>query len=403
MLQANKLAVMSGRNWGVNPKLTRLWYKTVAERKICYAASTWAENLNTKKIAQLSSIQRLFTLRITRAYRTAPSSALLILSGLPPLHLTVKKEAIITNVTRLGKNDKFGSTHFNTIEYDTQISQWTEPPWSKPSTTLENHLPSSNITIYTDGSKINNQMGSAFVAYKTEKEIFNWQGKLNNKNSVYQAELLAIFKALQWAKQNDFSKISIKTDSMSSIQAIRKFFNKNHLVQKIRNIIQELRTKQISIEWIKAHTGIMGNERADFLAKDATTNPDSFLESLPTPKSYIRYHLKKLFEQQWQEEWDTATTGRRTHNFLPKVSHKMATNLLITYFVTGHGPFPNYLNRFGITENDLCLCGESGTPDHYLFSCPMTDFNHEEKPPSTLYKEWAIQAAKNKIIKEKKL
>ncbi|GIX89956.1 RNA-directed DNA polymerase from mobile element jockey [Caerostris extrusa] len=262
LLQANKLAVMSGRNWGVNPKLTRLWYKTVAERKICYAASTWAENLNTKKIAQLSSIQRLFTLRITRAYRTSPSSALLILSGIPPLHLTVKKEAIITNVTRLGKNDKFGSTHFNTADYDTQISQWTEPPWLKPSTAIENHLHSSNLTIFTDGSKINNQVGSAFVAYKTDKEIFNWQAKLDNKNSVYQAELLAIFKALQWAKQNDFSKICIKTDSMSSIQAIRKFFNKNSLVQKIRNIIQELRAKQISIEWIKAHSGIMGNEKS---------------------------------------------------------------------------------------------------------------------------------------------
>ncbi|GIY75060.1 non-ltr retrotransposon cats [Caerostris extrusa] len=155
---------------------------------------------------------RLFTLRITRAYRTSPSSALLILSGLPPLHLTVKKEAIITNVTRLGKNDKFGSTHFNTVDYDTQISQWTEPPWLKPSTALEHHLHSSNLTIFTDGSKINNQVGSAFVAYKTDKEIFNWQAKLDNKNSVYQAELLAIFKALQWAKQNDFSKICIKTD-----------------------------------------------------------------------------------------------------------------------------------------------------------------------------------------------
>ncbi|GIX84566.1 RNase H domain-containing protein [Caerostris extrusa] len=207
MTQANKLAVMSGRNWGVNPKLTRLWYKTVAERRICYAASTWAENLNNKKIAQLSTIQRLFTLKITRAYRTTPSSALLILSGLLPLHLTVKKEAIITNVTRLGRNDKFGSTHFNTTDYDTQMSQWTEPPWSKPSTTLKNILHSN------------------------------------------------------------------------------------------------------------------------------------------------------------------------------------------------HGPFPNYLNRFCITENDPCLCGEPGTPDHYLFSCPLTDLNHEEEPPPALYHEWAIQAAKCKKTK----
>ncbi|GIX87617.1 uncharacterized protein CEXT_760061 [Caerostris extrusa] len=318
-----------------------------------------------------------------------------------PLHLTVKKEVIMTNVTRLGRNDKFGRTHFNTKDYDTQVSQWLEPPWSKPSTTIKNILNSSNIIIYTDGSKIDHQVGSAFVVYEKDKEIYNWQGKLNTKNSVYQAELLAILKALQWAKNKDFSQISIKTDSMSSLQANKKFLNKNNLVQKIRNEIQEIRPKLLKIEWIKAHSGIVGNERADYLAKDATINPNTLSESLPTPKSFIKHQLKQLFIQQWQEEWNTANTGRRTHNFIPKVSHNMSTNLLITYFVTGHGPFPTYLNSFCITDNDTCLCGEPGSPDHYLFSCPLTDLNHEEERSPASCNEWAIKAAKCKKIKEK--
>ncbi|GIY03841.1 RNase H domain-containing protein [Caerostris extrusa] len=78
--------------------------------------------------------------------------------------------------------------------------------------------------------------------------------------------------------------------------------------------------------------------------------------------------LKDNSLQIWQEEWDTGTTGRRTHHFLPTVSTKMSTNTSINYFVTGHGPFPAYLHRFNVKETDNCLCGEIGTPDHYLFS-----------------------------------
>ncbi|GIX89947.1 hypothetical protein CEXT_272041 [Caerostris extrusa] len=94
---------MTGRGWGVNPKIIRKWYKTVTERKICYAASIWAENLTVRKENIINSIQRQFALRITHAYRTSPTSALLTLSGLQPTSLVAQREATLSQLTRLRK------------------------------------------------------------------------------------------------------------------------------------------------------------------------------------------------------------------------------------------------------------------------------------------------------------
>ncbi|GBO18133.1 hypothetical protein AVEN_142809-1 [Araneus ventricosus] len=53
-------------------------------------------------------------------------------------------------------------------------------------------------------------------------------------------------------------------------------------------------------------------------------------------------------------------------------------------FVTRHGPFPSYLNRFHLSDNDSCACGENGDPIHHATSCPLTLSWHIRKPPTSL-------------------
>lgn len=52
--------------------------------------------------------------------------------------------------------------------------------------------------IYTDGSKINNQVGSAMIVYKNKIKVFERCFRLNNEATVYMAEIHAIDRAIEY-------------------------------------------------------------------------------------------------------------------------------------------------------------------------------------------------------------
>jgi hypothetical protein len=45
-------------------------------------------------------------------------------------------------------------------------------------------------------------------------------------------------------------------------------------------------------------------------------------------------------------------------------------NFIITQYLSGHGSFNSYLNRFKISDSDICDCGQSDeTPLHIILEC----------------------------------
>jgi hypothetical protein len=71
------------------------WIYTVVVRPtVTYAATVWWPRIKygTSR-AELSKLQRMACLGITGAIRTAPTAAIEILLGLPPLHLQLEAEA----------------------------------------------------------------------------------------------------------------------------------------------------------------------------------------------------------------------------------------------------------------------------------------------------------------------
>ncbi|GBN98172.1 hypothetical protein AVEN_163378-1 [Araneus ventricosus] len=72
------------------------------------------------------------------------------------------------------------------------------------------------------------------------------------------------------------------------------------------------------------------------------TKGDPFL--LPKPLSYLKSEIKSAALSIWQDNWDNGETGRGTHDIVPRVSNKpVGWNREEIMFVTGHGPFPSYL------------------------------------------------------------
>lgn len=134
---------------------------------------------------------------------------------------------------------------------------------------------------------------------------------------------------------------------------------------------------RVNLTWVKAHVGIEGNERADCLAKQATALPVNETKALPLPPSHIKMHYSKLLHQRWQLQWDEDDTGRLLYEYLPKVKRdRLFGSPAVNAFLTGHGPFLSYLERFRILNSSQCSCGEEGTAIHYLCYCPLTQELH---------------------------
>ncbi|GBM96072.1 hypothetical protein AVEN_111462-1 [Araneus ventricosus] len=145
------------------------------------------------------------------------------------------------------------------------------PSWRHPGTIRPinwgQHSPDFGLGIFTDGSKLNGQVGGAFNVFDPD-HIGDFQFRLDNHCSVFQAELSAIKQALLWKQvHRPSTNCHLFTDSMSSLKALQRFKPSNNLVEEIQGLIDGT----ISFHWVKAHIGVAGNEVADKAAKEATT------------------------------------------------------------------------------------------------------------------------------------
>ena len=120
--------------------------------------------------------------------------------------------------------------------------------------------------IYTDGSKVETKVASAYVCpYGTRGY------RLRDGCSIFPAEIEAINNALAYVKVSTRKSFVIFSDSMSVLQAIESQESKNPLVNRVLQACQEILSngKFITFCWIPSHRDITGNEHADRAAKDA--------------------------------------------------------------------------------------------------------------------------------------
>ncbi|GFS59862.1 RNase H domain-containing protein [Trichonephila clavipes] len=130
------------------------------------------------------------------------------------------------------------------------------------------------VICYTDGSKIDGRVGFAFVVLRSGVESENFQFRIRDECTVFVAELLCLNFAVKWiTEQNSvISEYLICTDSLSSLDSLKCISSSNNIIVEIQMQLKSLRDKNISIDFafVRGHTGVLGNERADWLAKAAT-------------------------------------------------------------------------------------------------------------------------------------
>ncbi|GFT40728.1 pggt1b [Trichonephila clavipes] len=146
-------------------------------------------------------------------------------------------------------------------------------------------------TIYTDGSKRADYVGCGVVI----EDVMHGY-RLHTSCSIFTAEAVAIYRALQLIDSNMPRKYCIYTDSMSVLEALENYNDRCHpVVCKILDITSRLYSKGFDIVfcWLPSHLGIIGNEQADSAAMPATTHLPLAVP-LSDMKRVIMHHIFKI-------------------------------------------------------------------------------------------------------------
>ncbi|KAL0861624.1 hypothetical protein ABMA27_002064 [Loxostege sticticalis] len=157
--------------------------------------------------------------------------------------------------------------------------------------------------LYTDGSKTESAVSFAIFDRLLNSGIGY---KINSNTSIFTAEAVAILAALKHIKlkNNGHHKWLIVSDSMSVLESMRnnKFnANTNYLISLIKESWLDLLTihnVKVKFMWVPSHVGVLGNERADFLARAITNS------SATVPDSNIVTLLKKRSIDIWKRHWN---------------------------------------------------------------------------------------------------
>ena len=131
--------------------------------------------------------------------------------------------------------------------------------------------------IYTDGSKVETKVASAYVCPYGKIGY-----RLRDGCSILTAEVEAINKAVTYVKVSTRKSFVIFSDSMSVLQAIESHESKNPLVNRVLQACQEILSngKFTTFCWIPRHRDITWNEHADRTAKDARHHAPNWWEVL---------------------------------------------------------------------------------------------------------------------------
>lgn len=153
--------------------------------------------------------------------------------------------------------------------------------------------------------------------------------------------------------------------------------NSSSMVTDIQNalLLAKRNGTEILIEWVKAHVGNEGNERADTLAKSGAQEQLAQMD-VKAPISFVKRTLTNKAREEWNTNWMEETRGRWTANFFPTLKHRRDCKILepdfvTTQFITGHGKFGKYLHDRRLVDDPACKCGAVQNCEHLIFECPL--------------------------------
>ena len=157
--------------------------------------------------------------------------------------------------------------------------------------------------------------------------------RISDNTAITTAEIKAIDLALQKIKKELLKgkcptnkKILICSDSLSAAEALesqKSNTSRPDLTQRIHKISQTLKTQynmSLTLLWIPSHVGILGNEKADSLAKKALSSPKVHLD-IKLGKTELVSLIKKRTQIIKNNAWQNNLTrsGYHMQSIIPSI------------------------------------------------------------------------------------
>jgi ribonuclease HI len=441
----NLLRSIAGQSWGAGKMALLKIYKSLIKSRMEYGSELFytASKTNLKK---LESIQYQ-SLKVCASARHGTSLiALQNECGDPPIHLSHQRN-LLRHSTRI-KTNKHNPTNKCLVETWQKSKQTTKTktinaiiapllpsiekvyhhitptiqPWLIKPINIDTGLSTlvsktkhsipiikqialeyiakyqNSIHIFTDGSAHQGNIGSS--VYTPLNPILN---KLSSDHSVFDAELHAIDLALSWilTQGQSNSPYTIYSDSLSSLKAIEKinyfyYPGQHHALITYFNKINTLNLN-ITLVWIPAHSGLVGNENADALAKEAASL--TTITPLPLSLKNVYSKINTHILQQWQTLYNDYNGAAHYKKIEPLTSYKIKylnkdrnSEKIITRLRLGKCVTNAYLKEIKKHHSGDCDQCPGVTEDiEHIFRCPHNTLTSliPTKDPILILKNYA--------------
>ena len=302
----NILKVLSRTEWGADQTTLLKLYRSLVRSKLDYGCIVYGSASKTA-LAKLDPVHNQGLRLSLGAFRSSPVESLYVEAHEPPLEIRREKLALqyilkrkanpgnpaydvvfnpkyqILYADKESATDSFG-IHWKKLLKKAKIDIgeiainsipdvpiWDSEPVTVDFTLSEFDKSSTSSTvfksrfnevkqkyldfchIYTDGSKVETKVASAYVCpYGTRGY------RLRDGCSIFTAEVEAINKALAYVNVSSRKSFVVFSDSMSVLQAIESQESKNPLVNRVLQTCQEILSngKFITFCWIPSHRDI---------------------------------------------------------------------------------------------------------------------------------------------------
>jgi ribonuclease HI len=414
--QATRLLFMCrnfvAKTWGLSPARMRWLYKQVILPTLSYSCFVWIHRVDETAYLRemLAKVQKLATLQITGGFNKTPNITLDTIAGIMPIDIQLKYNATKTTLRLKLENNWAGQyslsnkiiSHakfldaqvdkLNLPSENTLIDKTIETPLLERNYKiildyLQVPIKVEELNIFTDGSLKQSpvQAGAGFVIYRNGRTISEHSISLGKLATINQCEMVAINNVASLLNTAEMKNqtINIFSDSLNCLLQLNSGRSSSRLTIETVKLLNKLgRHNNLNLIKVKAHVGIVGNERADFLAKKGADTPPIGPEPFLTISwsNIVTDLLKKAREE----------TANRINNhrirpnaktpllsYIGRYGFKLASNNKkhireITHFFSDQCWLHNSRNKRESIISPFCdHCQDiEETAEHFIGECP---------------------------------
>lgn len=416
--RVNTIKRVSFPKWGAHPRVTDMLRKSVVSSKILYGISVYG-NGSKVGIEKLIRVENACLRLVLGAVNSTPVQVLYSESGDSPLRYkrewvtiretvrmivnknnfiqtmisriqerpldrnTFRAELILENLERFlsignaGRSLKPENLHINSNFGNFKKCELNESIVKKEFFKIKWEY-QSFFEVYTDASVNENGVGvGIFIhAIKIERAI-----KLESDVCIMNAELLALYEGIKLAMNAGGRKIVVFSDSQSGMKLLMDGGGDlgNTYVDMIYECIKFQRC-EVRIQWIPSHLGILGNERADMLAKRGSMENEAKLYEKKDARDVLRMFQGELWNK-WENEFESKClmTGKKYRELVDAPLRipffkilKGDTRMIRTMerVRMNHGNWKENLYKRHLNEDNMCeKCMAVEDIEHLILKC----------------------------------